>query len=366
MQDNYLFILPSSKLGGAERVALNLIYYLLTNNHQVTLLTMSGGKSQNWQEFNNYSNFFWISGDYNSEKASLLPITFHLIKLSLKYKYNYIYTTHVHTNSYLSFLKKLGLFTGSKLISRESFCVFLTYKIGIKKHIFKLAYRFLYGEQDLLIFQTDEMKKSLETNLGYIPAKKSIVLPNPVNIDLITAKSHKSIKKKYIVACGSFIDIKQFDVLVNAFQKIHRIYPDYKLVIIGDGPNKKSLQSQIDSLQLKKLVILPGRLITPYEWFSKSEIGVISSKREGFPNVLLEMMACGVNRIVSTPCTKSIYTIPNIIVTKSSNENDLYDGLLVALKSTEKNTKNYQEFVHSNHSVSRFLKQVNNIVNSVN
>lgn len=362
MTEKHLFLLPTANIGGAERVTFNIIYHLLNNGKDVTLITMSGGKTEDWDLFKTYKNFKWICGDYNSEKSSLIPITLTLLKLNLIHNYNYIFTTHVHTNSYISFLKKIGLFPKSTLISRESFSVFKV-STGFKKHLFKFFYNFLYGEQDLLIFQTKEMHDSLIENLGFTPTKKSVVLPNPVNLEFIESSTSNLSKEKFIVACGRFVKVKQFDLLIKSFYRINRSHPEYKLIIIGDGQERKVLEDKINDLNLQDKVVLTGRLVLPFNWFSRSRIGVISSKIEGFPNVLLEMMASGVSNIVSTPCTDSIQDIPNLIVTENCNEEDLFKGLMKAIESSNTFDSEYRDFISKHHSVKSYWNQIQNLTN---
>lgn len=357
MAEKYLFILPTANIGGAERVTFNIIYHLVTSGKEITLITMSRGKTADWELINSYPNFNWICGSYDSEKLSLIPITLKLITLNMKHDYNFIFSTHVHVNSYMSFLKKIGLFSNSVLISRESFSVFKV-RIGFQKYLFKLVYKNLYGKQDLLIFQTEEMRDSLINNLGFYPAKKLTVLPNPVNTDFIKPKTDNLLKEYFIVACGRFVEVKQFNILIDCFYRIHKIYPDYKLVIIGDGPEKKAIQGQIENLNIQDNVILTGRLALPFNWFSRSRIGVISSKIEGFPNVLLEMMASGVSTVVSTPCTDSIKRIPNIIVTEDCNEDSLFEGLIQAIESSNDFTNEYRQFILTQHSVGNYWEQI--------
>lgn len=362
MTEKYLFLLPSANIGGAERVTFNIIHHLLDNGKNVILITMSRGKTEDWRAFKTYKNFEWIYGDYNSEKSSLIPMTIKLFKLNLKHKYDYIFTTHVHTNGYISFLKKIGLFSASTLVSRESFSVFEV-DTGLKKHLFKFFYNFLYGKQDLLIFQTKEMHDSLIKNLGFAPAKKLVILPNPVNIEFINSSTSNLLKENIIVACGRFVKVKQFDLLIKSFYRINMIYPDYKLIIIGDGPERELLQYNISNLNLKDNVILTGRLVLPFNWFSRSKIGVISSKIEGFPNVLLEMMASGVDRIVSTPCTDTIHDIPNLIVTENCNEEDLFRGLIKAIETSKNFGSEYQKFISNHHSVKSYWDEIQKLTN---
>lgn len=357
MQKKYLFVLPTAKIGGAERVVFNIIQYLLSINESVTLVTMSHGKGPVWENLQHYSNFQWIAGKHGSEKSSLIPITLQLIILDRKNKYDYVFSTHIHINSFLNSLKSLGIFKNSIFISRESSLVFERNR-NYKKYFYKLMYKFFYGNQDLIICQTEEMKKSLIENLGFRPADKIEVIPNPVNIDYIHSQIHKTVKKDYIIACGRLIKLKQFQMLIAAFSKISPYYPEYKLIILGDGIERENLLELIRKESLCEKVFLLGRISNPFKWFACSKIGIVTSEIEGFPNVLLEMMASGVNQLVSTPCVENLVDIPGLVVTEDCSENSIYDSLSEVLKVNKDLSEKYISYISQEHSVYQFWNTI--------
>lgn len=360
MTTKHLFLLPTANIGGAERVTFNLIVFLLQKGEDVTLITMSrGAQASSWKELQHYGNFNWIIGNSKSEKASLLPITLKLIRLNYIHQYDYVFSTHIHVNSYLNVLKDLGLFKSSHLISRESFSVFEKHNKGYKKFVLKRKYRFLYGSQDLLICQTEVMKNSLIRNLGFKPVKKIDVIPNPVNLDYIRSSIQNTIREeKLIIACGRLVDIKQHDLLIEAFYSFSKVHPSYNLVILGSGPLEDKLKDQLSLLKLSNKVKLLGKVKNPYEWFAKAEIGVISSKREGFPNVLLEMMASGTSKIVTTPCTGGLSDIPGLIITNDTTVESILEGLNRAAELSSDTSPVYQKYILKNHSVRSFWNRV--------
>lgn len=351
----HLIVVPTAKINGAERVMFNLAYYLLEKGDHVTLVTMSRGKSsEGWNELEKHSNFKWIAGPYSSEKSSLIPISTQLLKLSIIEHFDYILSTHIHVNSYLNTLKKIGMFKKSKLISRDSHAVFERHKDPKKRFLFKLMYKFLYGEQNLLICQTELMKNSLISNLGFNPVDTTEVIPNPINLDYIKSNLHDLTKEKIIVACGRFHEVKQFNFLIDAFSKFSKKNPSYRLVLLGDGPLRPQLEAKANNLKVHEKVIFPGRVQNPFEWFSKAEIGVISSRVEGFPNVLLEMMASGTSKIVITPCTGGLENIPGLIITSNTFSESITSGLIKAAQVEESFTDVYQKYISDNHSIESY------------
>ncbi|ENV43183.1 glycosyltransferase [Acinetobacter schindleri] len=359
---NYLFVSPTAVLGGAERVMFNIILTLLDNGNYVTLYIMSRGEQSGWDLIKNHPNFNLIIKKYNSEKTSLPMLLFSLFYLSHTRKYDFGFSTHSHVNGIMSLMRKLKLLKVDFLISRESTVVFERY-YGVWKIIFKLIYRFMYGSQDLVICQTERMKVSLINNLGYKPAKKIKVVPNPINISYIETQllNNKNLVKPFntlIVGCGRLISLKKFDYLIEAFASISSVFPEVGLVIIGDGPEKSKLIALVDSLDIKDKVIFTGKISNPIQWFAQAEIGVVSSELEGFPNVLIEMMASGIKQIITTPCSDGVNEIPNIDVTDSCSINDIKESINKSLINPIDYSFEYKDYVYNKRSTDNFLNKV--------
>jgi glycosyltransferase involved in cell wall biosynthesis len=92
---------------------------------------------------------------------------------------------------------------------------------------------------------------------------------------------------------GRFVPQKGFDLLISAFGLIAARFPDWKLVIVGDGDLRAALSSQVESAGLQRQVVLPGPVPNPEPVLAAGEVFVLPSRFEGFPTVLGEAMACG-------------------------------------------------------------------------
>lgn len=101
-------------------------------------------------------------------------------------------------------------------------------------------------------------------------------------------------RNKTLISMGRMnTDQKGFDRLIKGFAKISNKFPDWKLIIYGDGKFKNEYQRLIDNYKLKGKVQLENFTENPYEVFSENSIYVMCSRTEGFGLVLAEAMACG-------------------------------------------------------------------------
>lgn len=120
-----------------------------------------------------------------------------------------------------------------------------------------------------------------------------------------------------LVAAGTLTTRKGFADLINAMSHVSR-QKRARLLILGEGPLRKELQDQINSLGLSDIVRLHGLVDNPLKYFARSDIFVLSSYAEGLPNVLVEAMMCG-----CTPVATDCRTGPREVI-----DNDKY-GYLV-------------------------------------
>ena len=358
MKNNFLFVLPTAFLGGAERVMFNLMLHLLAQGNKVTVYIMSRGDQIGWEEIKKHSNTNFIIKNYPSEKTSVMPFTKEIYALSRKENFNYAFSSHTHINALLSIYKKVGILKVESIISRESTFIFERF-FGIKRLIFKVMYMFFYGKQSLLISQTTKMQESLVSNLGYKPVKNMQVISNPVNLEDIDKKKIEKIEKIFdpmIVSCGRLIDLKKVDDLISAFSGVSDNQAG--LVIIGEGPNEEKLKKIANEMGLNKRIIFLGKIKNPIAWFARADIGVISSEIEGFPNVLIEMMAAGTKKIITTPCSDGVKIIPDIVVTKKIGSEAIRNELEIALSHPSDDSKKYRTYIEKERSIESYWNTI--------
>ena len=139
----------------------------------------------------------------------------------------------------------------------------------------------------------------------FIPEAKKHVIPNPVVLPcaresgIATDKSQDG--RRLMVAMGRLVEQKGFDLLLVAFKAVSDKYPDWSLLILGEGPLRKQLEEQVRSLKLGSRVQLPGQTSDPFSILRRADLFVFSSRFEGLGMALIEAMAAGLP-VISFNC----------------------------------------------------------------
>jgi glycosyltransferase involved in cell wall biosynthesis len=172
--------------------------------------------------------------------------------------------------------------------------------------IFREITKRILNHSDQIIAISHSMAE--ETSKLGIPPENIRLLPNGVNTNFFHPPEKP--REKLAVFAGSLIARKGVQPLLEAVPKLIQAKPDYKLVIVGDGPKREEMQQIVHSKGLEDSIDLTGAQ-TPdevREWMQRAKIFVLPSLEEGMGVVLLEALACG------TPCVATkVGGIPDVI-----------------------------------------------------
>ncbi len=163
-------------------------------------------------------------------------------------------------------------------------------------HLWSLVRRLAYGRLDVVTGQTEEAAVWLRTHTW---ARRVTVIPNavrwplPTQAPIIAPASVVPDGASLIVAAGRLAELKGFDRLIEAFSRIAPAHPSWSLAIIGEGPERPRLEQSIERLGLTSRVALPGHAGNLADWYARASLFALTSRYEGFPNVLLEAMSYG-------------------------------------------------------------------------
>ncbi len=169
-----------------------------------------------------------------------------------------------------------------------------------------LLAKFLFARADGVAIVSEGAAQDFISHFPFLRSKVKVIY-NPVITDqidlLMTESNHHPFFREVepvVLAVGRLVKSKNFDVLIAAFQLVREQMPS-KLIILGDGPERKRLEVLIKAVNMQNVVSMPGESLNPYSYYSKAHVAVLSSAYEGLPAVLIEALYCGCN-VVSTDC----------------------------------------------------------------
>jgi len=147
----------------------------------------------------------------------------------------------------------------------------------------------------------------VDAQFGWLPPERRAVISNPVEVDVGAAHAENGrapespIPGRFAVAMGRLDRAKGFDLLLAAFARLRERFPDWHLALLGDGPEHAALVAQAEALGLGQRVVFLGARRDPFAILARADLFVLPSRLEGFGNVLVEAMACGLP-VVSFDC----------------------------------------------------------------
>lgn len=292
------FIIYNLDKGGAERV-VSLLSLELSKKHNVSIIVFN-----NTITYNHGGKIIDLKSSSKSSKfGKVVNVFIRVLKLKevfQKEKFDKVFA--FMETAYLP-----AILTGFPIIASIRNNPY-KYSKYITKHILPRAKK--------IIAPSLEIKNILEKKFNI---KNSITINNPIDFQLIDKLKNEQIEEKFdfMVAAGRLHYQKGFDLLVEAYS-LSSAKKKIKLLIFGDGELRKNIQKQIDEKNLTNFIILKGKTENLYKYLSKAKMFILSSRYEGFPNVLIEALACNVS-CIATNCP----TGPDEIIKNESN------GLLV-------------------------------------
>ena len=163
----------------------------------------------------------------------------------------------------------------------------------------KITRKILLPRSAHVVVQTQQIKQYFSKNIQ----KKTTVIYNPVNERVFETSydnddDNPGLKIKderfnRIISVGRLYPQKDQKTMIEAFAKVSEKHPDWKLVIFGEGPERRALESLVERLKVKDKVSLPGKSENIIDELKKSKIFCLSSIYEGMSNALVEAICVG-------------------------------------------------------------------------
>lgn len=292
-----MFVMSGLDFGGAQRFCLNLTKYLSNIHYDYSVLFLRKGKSEEVRrEFLNSGIHFYELGATSVTLA--LP---RLIVVLRREKPQYFLST-VGNVDFVAAVARL--FTpDSKLLIRKANVMFNNQRTPINR--LKLCMEALLCTR--MIALTESMK---EDYLQYgFQNDRITVINNMVDTQYIIERCQEEheahpwfVEKSgpILIANARMVLEKRYDILIQAFSYLAKEIVNVRLMILGDGKLRAKIESMVPP-QLRPRVEFLGFQSNPYYYMSHADAFVLTSDYEGFPNVVIEAMACGLP-VVATDC----------------------------------------------------------------
>lgn len=345
-----------SRTGGTERVSLLIASGLSKMDYDISVLSYQNGIKPSF-DYDKKIKFYSLHLEKNKGFFSrkIMPYV-KLLKFNKKHHQDIIINVDVLLANYTLPIRK---FLKSKMISWEHFNYRSNNGTKNRDYARKISAKFA----DYIVVLTDadlnEYKSMLKVRC---PIKR---IYNPV-----TGKAKKSnLKEKIVLSSGRFTYQKNFQELINIWEKIEFSTNDWKLIICGSGEDYNEISSMIKEKKLKN-VILPGFCNNMEEYYKKASIYVMTSRYEGFPMVLLEAQQYSIP-LIAYDC----FTGPSEIINNGKNgylidfgDRDAFKERLLYLMNNKKILENMSKNAYNDcnrFTIDKVVRQWENVIDEL-
>ncbi|RYD43822.1 MAG: glycosyltransferase [Sphingomonadales bacterium] len=211
----------------------------------------------------------------------------------------------VSPDATLSFLTRANIANGWAMAGRRRPWL-ISERVNTSAHLgdafaAKMMVRLVYPRAAHVIAVSEGVVDDLAANFGVARARMSAIA-NPVDHRSIAGLAAEppafAPDAPYIVAAGRLVPNKNFGLLLRAYAAAAL---PARLVILGEGPERGALEALATSLGIADRVDMPGFVANPFAVIARAQVYAMPSNAEGFPNGLVEAMACGIP-VVATNC----------------------------------------------------------------
>ncbi|WP_318472702.1 glycosyltransferase [Photobacterium leiognathi] len=310
-----LFVTHNLKGGGIQKITLDTARYHALQGHDVSILALEKGIDFQIDFPCNYSvlplSSFLLTHPFSA-------LYFALYKVILRHIFpqsELLWGATLYKNLFNSYLKNQQPFdaifiNGARSMNRlhtinQKNVVYSLHLPHVLTHKDDFYYDYLFKKlftgkkvftvSDFIRNPIDIKAKKLGVNFNEL-----ITIYNPCDKNALLEKAEEQISfnDNFILAVGRLSRQKRFDILIDAYKKSGL---KTKLIILGEGNQRESLEHQIQKLNLTEDVILKGFDSNPFKWMKRCDYFVLSSDVEGFVLVINEALACGAP-VITTDC----------------------------------------------------------------
>jgi len=297
--DRILLVLPSLERGGGERVLLQLAQLFVAAGREVHVATLLGGGPLRVHLADGVVLHELVDAHDATKGFALARRAFpKLVSLLRTLEPQAVLSTMTGTNL-LTVLVCMHARIGAWLVLREAASL-----VNVKSSLKFLMMRWLYPRADAVVAVSTGIAQDLGS-LG-VAEDRIHVIHNPVDAERLRRFANADLplelrnKIPYIVSVGRLAEQKDQQTLLRAYA-LSSLRQSHHLVLVGEGSQRPHLERLGHDLGIEEKLLLLGALDNPYPVLARASLHVLSSRWEGYPNVLLEALALGVP-VVSSDC----------------------------------------------------------------
>lgn len=293
-----IFVLPSLEVGGAEKVVANIIGNL--DNSQFRIILALGKKEGMYLSIiPDYVKIVELSGSRKASKSFL-----SLLKLIYVEKPQLVFSTlgMISVSALCSFFVSKKVRFISRFGNTISADLVRVKRDSVTKYMLQKIYYKIVIWRSELIAQSSYMKDDLISTFK-LNGKPINVVYNPCfrSLEDTVLNTDKLEEAISFYAIGRFDWQKGYDILIDAFDKLHSNNPKVHLYFIGDGKLRSDIEAKAASLECQNNIHFLGYKPDPFSLLDNKSVLVSSSRFEGFSNVIVEALSLGIP-VVATDC----------------------------------------------------------------
>lgn len=295
--------------GGAERVATRVCGWLRDAGHEVCLLTLSGVEADFYLH---PAGVLRVGLDLQRPRTSRVGAVIANLRRwkAVRHAINAFSSDVVlalgNRSNILMLLATMGM-KCRKIISERSDPVLEPLSPNWER-----LRRMAYPMASLHVCQSVRVSRWMSVNFPRLP---SVVIGNTHGLEMPTLplKLERDITSSPthldLIMVGRLSPEKGADLLLRALSKAHEGCAfSIRLTLVGDGEERGSLELLAQRLGLNKQVVFAGRVSNVVDWLRRSDVYVLPSRWEGFPNALIEAMALGLP-VIAARCRGGVEDI---------------------------------------------------------
>ncbi len=289
---NICLVIAGLGAGGAERVLSWLARNYGSSGAKVTILSFDGGETEVYHDFPPGIRLVRLNIPTTRRAGQFLPPAIRRT-LSLRRA-----IAETKPDVVISFLRKVNTMTLAAMLGQKARVIISERnnpRMQPAHWLWRGASALLYSRAHAIICQT----RASEICIPRYHRPRVRVIPNPV-VPIGTRPKPEGMPIR-IAAVGRLERQKGFDLLIDAYAEVAAEFPNCVLNIWGEGPLRRELEAQVHARNIEDRVVFRGLSSRPGGWIEEADMFVLSSRFEGFPNVLSEAMAAGLP-VIATRC----------------------------------------------------------------